>query len=34
MLIGTVILLPIVLGYSAFVYWVFRGKVDDKAGYH
>ena len=34
MLIGTVILLPIVLGYSAFVYWVFRGKIDEKAGYH
>jgi cytochrome d ubiquinol oxidase subunit II len=33
MLIGTVLLLPIILGYSGFVYWVFRGKVDH-AGYH
>jgi cytochrome bd ubiquinol oxidase subunit II len=33
MLIGTVLLLPLVLAYSAFVYWVFRGKVGS-AGYH
>jgi cytochrome bd ubiquinol oxidase subunit II len=33
MLIGTVLLLPIVLGYTAFGYWVFRGKIGD-AGYH
>jgi cytochrome d ubiquinol oxidase subunit II len=33
LLIGTVLLLPIVLGYTAFVYWVFRGKVGT-AGYH
>jgi cytochrome d ubiquinol oxidase subunit II len=32
-LIGTVLLLPIVLGYTAFVYWVFRGKVG-ATGYH
>ncbi|MGH6622713.1 MAG: cytochrome d ubiquinol oxidase subunit II [Burkholderiaceae bacterium] len=32
-LIGTVLLLPIILGYTVFVYWVFRGKVDH-AGYH
>ena len=30
MLIGTVALLPIILGYIVFVYWLFRGKV--KAG--
>jgi hypothetical protein len=27
MLVGTVVLLPLVLGYTAFVYWLFRGKV-------
>ncbi len=32
-LIGTLLLLPIILGYTAFIYWVFRGKVDH-AGYH
>jgi cytochrome d ubiquinol oxidase subunit II len=30
MLIGTLLLLPIVIGYIVFVYWLFRGKV--KAG--
>jgi len=34
MLIGTLILLPIVLGYIVFVYWVFRGKVREGEGYH
>jgi cytochrome d ubiquinol oxidase subunit II len=33
MLVGTVILLPVILGYTAYTYWVFRGKVGD-AGYH
>jgi cytochrome d ubiquinol oxidase subunit II len=32
LLIGTVFLLPIILGYTVFVYWVFRGKVGE--GYH
>src|SRR5258708_20372209 len=27
MLVGTVALLPVILGYIVFVYWVFRGKV-------
>jgi cytochrome d ubiquinol oxidase subunit II len=30
MLLGTLMLLPIILGYIVFVYWLFRGKV--KAG--
>jgi cytochrome d ubiquinol oxidase subunit II len=30
MLLGTLLLLPIIIGYTAFVYWLFRGKV--KAG--
>ena len=34
MLIGTLILLPIILGYIVFVYWVFRGKVREGEGYH
>ena len=34
MLVGVSILIPIILIYTAFAYWVFRGKVDPKAGYH
>jgi cytochrome d ubiquinol oxidase subunit II len=32
--VGMVILLPIVLGYTAFTYYVFRGKVRGGEGYH
>ena len=31
---GLVIILPLVLGYVAFVFWTFRGKVNADAGYH
>ena len=34
MLVGTVLILPAILGYTAWVYWVFRGKIDGEAGYH
>ena len=34
MLVGTVALLPIILGYIVFVYWLFRGKVRAGEGYH
>ena len=34
MLIGTVILLPLILGYTVLVFWVFRGKVRMGEGYH
>jgi len=34
MLVGAVILLPMILAYTAYTYWVFRGKVDPDAGYH
>jgi len=34
MLVGTAVLLPMILGYTAFQYWVFRGKVKDGEGYH
>ena len=27
MLYGTVVLLPLILAYTAYVYWLFRGKV-------
>ena len=33
-LVGAAILLPIILAYTAFAYWVFRGKVDPEEGYH
>ncbi|NNC71740.1 MAG: cytochrome d ubiquinol oxidase subunit II [Sphingomonadaceae bacterium] len=33
MLIGASVLVPVVLVYTAWAYWVFRGKVDE-AGYH
>ena len=31
---GAVVLLPAILGYSGWVYWIFRGKVGSGAGYH
>ncbi len=34
MLIGTVFLLPIILGYIVFIYWLFRGKVREGEAYH
>jgi cytochrome d ubiquinol oxidase subunit II len=34
MLIGTAVLLPLTLAYTALVYWVFRGRVREGATYH
>jgi cytochrome d ubiquinol oxidase subunit II len=34
MLVGVAILVPIILAYTAWAYWVFRGKVDPESGYH
>ena len=34
MLIGALILLPMILAYTAYSYWIFRGKVDADSGYH
>ena len=34
MLWGVAILLPLILAYTAWVFWVFRGKVAADAGYH
>jgi cytochrome bd ubiquinol oxidase subunit II len=31
---GVAIIVPFILGYTAWVYWVFRGKVADGEGYH
>ncbi len=33
MLVGVVFTLPLIIGYTAWTYWVFRGKVSDE-GYH
>jgi cytochrome d ubiquinol oxidase subunit II len=34
LLVGTLVLLPVVLFYTAWSYWVFRGKVVAGVGYH
>jgi len=33
-LIGTAVLVPLIIAYTAYAYWVFRGKVDADEGYH
>ena len=33
MLVGAAMLVPIILAYTAWSYWVFRGKVGEH-GYH
>ncbi len=33
-LVGTVALVPIILMYTAYAYWVFRGKINAAEGYH
>jgi cytochrome d ubiquinol oxidase subunit II len=34
MLMGTLVMLLIVLGYMIFVYWVFARKLREGEGYH
>ncbi|MFW6380043.1 MAG: cytochrome d ubiquinol oxidase subunit II [Halorhodospira sp.] len=34
LLLGMLFLLPIIIGYTAWTYWIFRGKVQAGAGYH
>ena len=34
LLVGVLIMLPIILAYTAYAYRVFRGKVTDAEGYH
>lgn len=34
LLFGVSVLIPLILGYTAWAYWVFRGKVRPEGGYH
>jgi cytochrome d ubiquinol oxidase subunit II len=34
LLLGATFLLPIILGYYVFIYWLFQGKVREGEGYH
>ena len=34
LLVGTLFLLPVILVYTGWSYWVFRGKVRADVGYH
>jgi len=34
LLAGAALLLPFILGYTVWVYWLFRGKISADAGYH
>ena len=34
LLVGTLFLLPMILGYTIYAYWIFRGKVKEGEGYH
>ena len=34
LIVGLAVLLPLILGYTAWSYWVFRGKIESDFGYH
>jgi cytochrome d ubiquinol oxidase subunit II len=34
LLVGAVFLIPMILAYTAYAYWVFRGKVGPTHDYH
>ena len=34
LLVGAAVLIPVILAYTAYVYWLFRGKIRADAGYH
>jgi cytochrome d ubiquinol oxidase subunit II len=34
LLVGALILLPVIIAYTGYAYWIFRGKVDPHEGYH
>jgi cytochrome d ubiquinol oxidase subunit II len=34
MLAGAAVLVPIILAYTGYAYWIFRGKIDPAEGYH
>ena len=33
-LMGTLVMLPIIFGYTIFVYWIFSGKLREGERYH
>jgi cytochrome d ubiquinol oxidase subunit II len=34
LLVGAAVLVPVIIAYTAYAYWVFRGKVRTGEGYH
>ena len=34
LIVGAAVLVPTILVYTGYAYWVFRGKVDPEEGYH
>lgn len=34
LLVGALVLVPMILCYTVYAYWVFRGKIDPEEGYH
>ena len=34
MLVGVAITMPMIIAYTAYAYWIFRGKIDPAHGYH
>ena len=34
LLVGAAVMIPAILAYSGYAYWVFRGKVEHDSGYH
>ncbi len=34
LLVGAAVMIPVILAYTGYAYWVFRGKVQSDAGYH
>jgi cytochrome d ubiquinol oxidase subunit II len=34
LLVGAGVMIPIILAYTGYAYWLFRGKVHADAGYH
>jgi cytochrome d ubiquinol oxidase subunit II len=34
LLVGAIVLIPMILAYNAFAYWIFRGKVGTGVHYH
>jgi len=34
LLVGALVLLPLIIAYTGYAYWVFRGKVRPEEGYH